>query len=105
MNALTILGIIIFLSVIGFVFWLIWKKGNQNAINAREYNRRYILTDTLIDNFEVNKFNYDYILRLLEGLGQMKYKDKNRTIKLTNKFWAKFEPEASKIMNEHLNNK
>ena len=102
MNAITILGIIIFFAAIITVFWLLWKVGNQNAVNANEYDRRYILIDVLIEKFNVNRLNYDYLLKMLDGLRELKYKDTARTIKLIDKFNAKFEPEASRIMKEHL---
>lgn len=104
MKTITILGIIIFFAVIGFVFWLIARKGKQNTLDANEYNRRYILIDTLIDTSSADKLEYDFISQLMEGFRLMKYKDTARTIKLIDKFNAKFEPEASKIIKEHENN-
>ena len=102
MNAITILGIILFLAVIGFVFWLLWKWGHQNALNAKEYNRYYIVIDVYIDKLPKSESNHSYISRMLDSLRDLKYKDTARTIKLIDKFNAKFEPEASRIMKEHL---
>lgn len=93
---------IILITVISIPIYLIWKRGNQNAINAKEYDRRYIFVDKLIENFEVDKLNYDFISRALDGIRELKYKDTRRTKELIDKFNAKFEPEASRIMKEHL---
>ena len=104
MTATTIIGIILFLAVLALIGWLSWKIGKQNAINAKEYDRRYILCDIHIDSYAVNETNHDYLLRMLDGLRELKYKDTARTIKLIDKFNAKFEPEASRIMKEYFEN-
>lgn len=100
LNFLTGLGCFLFIAAIITVFWLIWKIGNRNAIK-REYDMDYIFIDVCIVSFEVNELNRDYLLKMLDGLRELKYKDTARTIKLIDKFNEKYEPEASRIMKEY----
>ena len=76
--------------------WYIVEIGKRNAKNATIYEKDYETISTEIDNLKVDKLNYDYLLKHLMILGQLKYKNKEMTSVLTVKFFRKFKDEAKK---------
>jgi len=73
-----------------FGAWLVWKAGQRNIIIEQEYNRKYEKIEKIIETYKVEERNYNWIQTLLEHLGQMEYKDGERTSVLSNKFWLKY---------------
>jgi len=74
-------------------YWYVDKWHARILCQAKEYERKYNTIANCIDCMPVNSQNYDTILRMLASLGQLKYKNKEKTVVLTNKFWIRFQSE------------
>lgn len=76
-----------FLAALFVIAWIIVETGKRNAESAKEYDAKYLRIESIIDNYQVCEANYDWIMSLLKHLGQLPYKDKERTSVLTTKFF------------------
>jgi hypothetical protein len=75
------------LSLLFLIAWWIIEYGKKTVTEAQEYEKQFVYCDDLIEFRDKTKENYDLIENELLKLGQMKYKDKERTSVLTCKFW------------------
>src|SRR4030042_4376448 len=91
---------VLFLMLLAIIAWLIVEYGKHNLYLEQEYERRYKYTKNAVDYLEVNKSNYDYIMRLLITLGQLKWKDREKTEVLTMTFFRKYEEITKKLIYE-----
>lgn len=97
--AVVFLMIAVSMAVFLFLYWL-WKYGKRKLAedkeNEEEYQRHYIGCAFDIGSLEINSVNYDFIMHELQKLGQLKFKDKERTCMLTMGFLIKFKTEVDK---------
>lgn len=80
----------ILLMAIGIIFWLVLEWGKKQLALENEYEKKYEMINRIIDSYEVCELNYDGIMLLLENLGQLKWKNHEKTVVLSNKFWLKY---------------
>ena len=99
---LLIAGLIVFLIAAAYV---IARIGVRNAKLAAEYEQKYDRIKYLIYEVQVCQANYDWILKLLENLGQLPYKNRERTQLLTVEFFKKYQSIAKKQIEEDCNYK
>jgi hypothetical protein len=85
------------LAITGYYFW---EYGKRQAQRAKEYEKKYFCIERIIDNYSMNEINYDWIVTLLENLGSLPYKDKEKTSVLTTKFFIKYSEIRLKRLNE-----
>lgn len=97
----TMMLIILGLMAMSVAAWLVWEAGKRNVQRANEYEVRYSRTKRIIDTYEVNERNYDLIIKLLEHLGSLEYKDLERTHVLTCQFFQKYKTIAEERASEY----
>ena len=94
----------ILLVVILMILWIIiWSvsallKSRKDEIKA--YESRYLRIQYFLDNCSVTSENYDICMGMLTRLGDMRYKNKEKTIVLSNHFFIKFKEERMKRISE-----
>lgn len=74
-------------------YWLYDKIHLRNRIkiaNENLYNKRYTLLKDMIYSYELHRDNYGYLKTQLLWLGQMGFKDHERTSVLTTEFFNRF---------------
>jgi hypothetical protein len=76
--------------VISIPFYLLWLWGKKSAEREREYEKLYLCIEAYIETYEINEWNYKTILNELVNLGQLRYKDREKTSVLTTKFFRKY---------------
>ncbi len=96
----TLICFLLFIAALFVCGWIICEVGKRNAERAKEYETKYKRTEDIIDNYEVCDANYDWLMSLLEHLGQLDYKDKERTEVLTMRFFRKYETIAKERASE-----
>jgi len=89
-----------FIAVLFILAKIIVDVGIRNAKRAQQYQLRYNRIDYLINTFEICDENYDWIMRLLDGLLVFKHKDKKRSTDLTMKFLNKYKAIVEKRATE-----
>lgn len=87
----TLICILLFIMTIVVFAWVIWEWGKYNAREHNEYERKYARIQKLINECQVCQKNYDWILLLLQHLGKLKYKNKEKTSVLTIEFFRKYK--------------
>jgi uncharacterized membrane protein len=85
--------LLFFLVLSGIFIYLIWrgKRNTRNAQIEKSYEAKYKKIDKVIENYSVCDQNYDYINVLLDHLSELKYRNKEKTIVLRDKFNVKYE--------------
>ena len=73
------------------IAWYIAEYGKKQAKRYQEYELLYDRITFIIQEYDITEQTYDYLMKLLERLGQMKYKDKEKTSVLTIKFLTKYK--------------
>lgn len=90
---------IAFAAIMWFIIWnLFFRK--QRMAHEHEYNVRYKYIEKLINESTINCRNYAWIDSLLYDLGQMKYKNHEKTEVLSYKFWTRYKDIAKKEIEE-----
>ena len=84
------------------IAWYISEYGKNQARQYQEYEHLYSRITYVIDEYDITEQTYDYLMKLLERLGQMKYKDKEKTSVLTVKFFVKYSEIRLKRLNENV---
>ena len=100
--------VVLFLVLIVLVFGgsyaiaklLVWY-GKREARLAREYEIKYLMIESIIENNKVCEQNYDWINKIFDNLSKCKYKNPEMTEVLYNKFREKYEDIAKKRVNEN----
>ena len=83
---LIILGVIV---LIGSAYFIVWYGKEQTRL-YNEYMRYYEKIQRVM-TYEVCEANYQWIMRLLNDLGQCKYKNKEMTTVLTMNFFKQYQ--------------
>lgn len=86
----------ILIIILCIVAYYIVYYGNRQLKRELEYEEFYKKIACNIETWPVGSIYYNLIIRQLEKLGQMKFKNKEKTIVLTNRFWEKFAVERMK---------
>lgn len=86
----TLILIVLFFMAIFVAAWLIVEVGKRNAEKAKVYELLYDLIQEYLMK-PVTDSNYDIITSWIQLLGQLKYKDMERTEVLSCEFWRKYE--------------
>ena len=81
-----VLGILVLVTGAYFIVWY----GKEQTRLYNEYMRYYEKIQRVM-TYEVCEANYQWIMRLLNDLGQCKYKDKERTEVLTMNFFKQYQ--------------
>ncbi len=89
-----------FLSL-GVIFYVIWKRGSNNARLA-EYERKYSEVKEMVDSYPVVPGNYELIKKELEALEAMKHKNPEKTKVLRTEFYRKFKVDADADRKKYL---
>jgi len=83
------------------IAYYIAEYGKRNLLREKEYDDYYReITDDLYYK-PVNPHNYDVIIYKLEKLGQMRWKNREKTSVLTFQFFRKYATEARKRSKEN----
>lgn len=80
------------------LFFIVWFCLGYNYAcrmldHRDDYEFKYRQIQRLIDSHTVTPEHYDIIEKELMELGQMKHRNKEKTIVLSNQFWTKFSME------------
>ena len=67
---------------------------------AHEYEAYYEKLSKKVNNWTINKPNYNILMSQLKTLGSMKWKDRDKTEELFILFLHRFKDEANKSVNE-----
>jgi hypothetical protein len=92
----TIIFFIGFGGLLAFLFvmvWVICEIGKRNAIRAKEYDDKYDQVEKFIETMRPDAQHYDFIMNELIELSALKWKNKEKTVVLTNKFFIRFGQE------------
>lgn len=95
--------ILFFIMAMVVIAWLIFeigKRKKKNLQDENEYERRYLFIGHAIDEMEITPENYDYILRMLCQLGQMKFKNREKMEVITLRFFRWFKCEVDKRVSD-----
>ena len=84
--------------IIAGVYFIAWY-GKQQAKLASEYMRYYEKIQRVM-TYEVCEANYDWLMRLIERLGQCKYKNREMTEVITMEFFRQYKEIAEKRVKE-----
>lgn len=87
---ITIGGIILFLMGLICMAWGIAQIGINNVKNETEYKELHDSVNEMIKDWPVNEPNYNSISTYLEGLENLKHKDREKTDVLTANFRRRF---------------
>jgi hypothetical protein len=81
--------------------FIIYRWGIRQMMNEQEYEAKYKEIDEMIDTCTIGPATHDLILKELILLNNMRWKDRPKTICLTNKFWDTFEKDrANQLFNQ-----
>jgi len=85
-------------AIASFIFWLseiyqAWKA-KQKALEL-QYDMKYLWLSNLIGTSEITMKNYKKILHQLAELGQLEWKNREKTTVLTMRFWNLFADMAA----------
>ena len=80
--------------IIAGAYFIVWY-GKLQAKLASEYMRCYEKIQRVM-TYEVCEQNYDWLMRLIERLGQCKYKNREMTEVVTMQFFRQYEDIAKK---------
>jgi hypothetical protein len=101
----TLIVILIFLIFFGFLIWMLvsWGREFKRKLEAEqlEYDMFYLWLKSCIENYSIHRDNYSFLKTKLIELGQLKYKDKERTSVLIVQFFRRFERFALDDVDEH----
>lgn len=90
----TLIGIIIYLALLGLLFWIGKNYGIRCSNDAKEYDLIYEdIWDDIYGSLDKDPWNYDLINSKLIELSKLRYKDKERT----NVLWDNFLIEWEKV--------
>jgi|GEM_PF-4298021 len=98
---LTFIVIFIAIALLGIIIWWLIAWGKKEVTNKFEYDMFYLWLKDCIENYALHKDNYNFVKTKLIELGQLKYKDKERTSVLTVQFFRRFERFAKDEVDEH----
>ena len=72
------------------IAWYISEYGKKQALQYQEYEHLYSRITYVIDEYDITEQTYDYLIILLDRLKGLKYKNKEMTDVLYNKFKLKY---------------
>lgn len=90
MTTIIIIISAIILTICFILFEIGWIYGEKNLRNELKYESLYKEIFDMYRLYDVNLANYDLIQSKLLELGQLKFKDKERTHILSCNFWQKY---------------
>ena len=91
-----IIGFIFILGAVAYFLWVIFEWGKKQMALEDEYNALHKEINSLLDDPAVTSKSYDYIEAKITKLGQLKWKNREQTIQISQKFWLKFTQERLK---------
>ena len=94
------IGFIIFAVVILAIGYALVKWGQMCKDQFNEYEEYYEKLHTKVFEWTINKPNYNMLMSQFKVLGNMKWKDRNKTLALMSDFLHRFKKEAKKSVNE-----
>lgn len=74
---------------IGIVIYWLWKYGQRQLVNELAYDKLYIEIQQDITDMPTISGCYDVIMNKLITLGNMKWKNNEKTVVLANSFYKK----------------
>ena len=74
---------------IGIVIYWLWIYGKRQLVNELAYDKLYIEIQQDIKDMPTISGCYEIILNKLITLGNMKWHDEKRTVRLTDEFYTK----------------
>ena len=86
--------------VLFIIGWIVAEWGKKCLAQANKYEKYHDSIKLSIDELVVNKSNYDKLMIRFKRLGNMKWKDRNRTTDLFVEFMQRFKSEATKTIDE-----
>ena len=90
-----IICIILFLMLLFVMAWYLWEIGKKNAKKARveemQYKAFYSYVQIMLQKWEVNEKSYCVILKFIERIKNMGYKNPEKTEVLENEFLEKYK--------------
>ena len=98
----TIILVLLFVAAVIIMAWLIARVGRKNLVDALDYDMRYLWLKDRVDTYSVNEYNYKYLKDQLLKLGQMQYKNREKTSVLTTTFFKRFLEIAEKEATERI---
>ncbi len=90
-----------FLVICYWIFYEIKLRQRIKIANENLYNKRYLLLQDAIRDYDLNESNYKYLKSQLMFLGQMKFKNHEKTAVLTTEFFKRFSDFAKDEVIEH----
>jgi len=111
MGTLSILTIAVFAAMAIFIVNKIYCEWYYNQVRSEiVYEKQYFAIQNYIRDWPVNKQSYNAIFAELKRLGNMKYKNKEKTVTLTCEFLRKYtetdeEFECSQLNEEEIYNR
>lgn len=83
------IGVVIIL--IGIIDYKVTLRKKIRRANENLYNIKYLWLQDAVQSYALHRDNFNYLKTHLIILGQMKFKDKERTSFLTTKFFIRFK--------------
>jgi hypothetical protein len=83
------------------VYWIYAEMKAEKIYKKNEYELTYKTIQHFVNFSSASAENYDTGMNMLEHLGQLPYKNKEKTIVLTNQFFIKFQCERIKRLLEN----
>jgi hypothetical protein len=96
---------IFFLMAMVVIFWYIFKYGKEQLAREKEYDRLYFSIQNDIDILDLTLENYISILEKIICLKRLKWRNKEKTDVLENKFLRKFTTRDRDIYEHSLTEK
>jgi hypothetical protein len=81
---------IIILLVVAIAAILLWRRYDRVKENRHYYEDYYDWLKDRVYTYEINEYNYKYLKKQLMFLGQMQYRDREKTSVLTVEFFKRF---------------
>ena len=92
-----LLEFVLFCLACGIFFMIVYviimqykDRKRKQRIRENMYNRKYLWLKDIIYSYELHKDNYNFIKTQLIKLGQMEYKNREKTSVLTCEFFRRF---------------
>ena len=88
--SITVVAILVLFGLLIAGAYLVAKIGHRNAMMAKEYEKKYLMIKDIVYDSYVCEQNYEWIMKLLVNLGQLKYKNREMTEVLYDEFVKKY---------------
>ena len=96
-------GLIGFAFLLGAVFiflWYWWELGSRWSKQEAEYEAKHSRILGYLETWEVDAENYQILKDEINSLGQLKWKDREKTRKIAAAFFIKYREETKKASME-----